>query len=66
MARPCHRVPRKRADAGRTVSDVAHAQIAGKKAGRQAAGIAHYSNSFQERPSRVIIATEATGPQVPA
>ncbi|CAI0741578.1 Uncharacterised protein [Serratia fonticola] len=24
-----------------------------------------YSNSFHERPSRVIIATEATGPQVP-
>ncbi|TCW00021.1 hypothetical protein EDC52_101364 [Biostraticola tofi] len=27
---------------------------------------ARYSNSFQERPSRVIIATEAIGPQVPA
>lgn len=26
----------------------------------------YYSNSFHERPSRVIIATEATGPQVPA
>lgn len=25
-----------------------------------------YSNSFQERPSRVIIATDAIGPQVPA
>lgn len=25
-----------------------------------------YSISFQERPSRVIMATDATGPQVPA
>lgn len=29
-------------------------------------GVIDYSISFQERPSRVIIATDATGPQVPA
>lgn len=63
MARPCHRAFRPGPEkSGRTLSP----NDRQKKAGRLAAGITTYSNSFQERPSRVIIATDATGPQVPA
>ncbi|VDZ62431.1 Uncharacterised protein [Serratia odorifera] len=62
MARPCHGMLRHRSQAsGRTLKP----HTAGKKNRQTSCRRMVYSNSFQERPSRVIIATEATGPQVP-